>query len=109
MKKIIITLLSAGIFLSAEMTSADASKYHVSHSSTMSWKASYDISTKGNKITNVYHIQAKTYVGHISNMKIIHNSSNKVTLSLVKTVGTLKYPIHLSATIKNHKLIVSSN
>ena len=107
MKKTIATL---GVFCSLFLfsSSTKAASFHVAHTSPLSWQASYDISTKGNNITNVHNVSANAFIGQISTKKIIHSDKNKVTLSMIHSVGTIKYHINLTATIKDKKIIVTT-
>lgn len=100
MKKIITIMLTLTIILSVELP-ASAANLHVAHTSSLSWRASYDIKTKGNKIIKVSHIKTFSYIGKIVSRKIIRNSNSKVTLRMVKKVGTVNYIIKLIAKIKN--------
>ncbi|ASD31252.1 hypothetical protein LP41P_14200 [Lactiplantibacillus plantarum] len=107
MKKIITIMLTLTIILSVELP-ASAANLHVAHTSSLSWRANYDIKTKGNKIIKVSHIKTFSYIGKIVSRKIIRNSNSKVTLRMVKKVGTVNYIIKLIAKIKNKKLFIST-
>lgn len=107
MKKIITIMLTLTIILSVELP-ASAANLHVAHTSSLSWRASYDIKTKGNKIIKISHIKTFSYIGKIVSRKIIRNSNSKVTLRMVKKVGTVNYMIKLIAKIKNKKLFIST-
>jgi len=107
MKKIIITLLTTLMFIFPGLT-ANAATLNVAHTSALSWQASYDITTKGNKITKVSHIKVHSYTGRITSKKIIRSGNNKVTLRMTKQIGTIRYIVKLTATLKNKKVIVST-
>lgn len=107
MKKTVITFLSLLIFLLSG-TTASAANLHVSHNTPLSWSASYNISTSGNTIKKVSNIKTHAYIGKLTNKKIIYTGSNKVTLKMIHSVGSIKYNVKLSATIKNGKLTVTT-
>lgn len=108
MKKFIVSILVFGFSLSIGL-SVSASTLHVTHTSSLSWRASFDIKVKKNKIIKVSHIKVISYTGKIINKKLIRNSSNKVTLKITKRLGSTNYTTKLIAKLKNKKLFVSTN
>lgn len=87
---------------------ANAKSLHVSHNTPLSWEASYDISTDGNKIEKVSNVSTHAFIGTISNKKLVYTKSNKVTLTMIHSIGSIKYNVKLSATVKNNKLTITT-
>lgn len=73
----------------------------------MSWSASYDIKTKGDKIIKVYNVHTHAYTGKIIRKTVKRNKPNKVTLYMIRSVGTFRYKVRLTATVKNKRVTVS--
>lgn len=66
MKKFIVSILVFVFSLSIGL-SVSASTLHVTHTSSLSWRASFDIKVKKNKIIKVSHIKVISYTGKIIN------------------------------------------
>lgn len=109
MKKTIITLLAFFAVLFSGGLDSKAATLNVSHTSALSWSASYQVKTSGNRIVGVTSVKANAKVGKIEKKYITRDSSSKVTLHLTRSVGVIRYHVTLSAKVHDNKLIVTTN
>jgi len=109
MKNIIVTIFTGIIFLVGGTGTAKAATMNVSHNSTLSWSASYQIKTSGNHILDVSNIKVSSKIGSITGKYITHDSPNRVTLHITRNVGVIKYHVTLSAKMDKGKLFVTAD
>ncbi|MFC6259445.1 DUF5626 family protein [Levilactobacillus fujinensis] len=109
MKKLFITMFTcAAIFFGGGALQADAATMNVSHDSALSWSASYKVVTSGNQIKSVKDVQASAKIGRIVKKHITRDSASKVTLHITRAVGAIVYKVHLTASVHNGKLTVTT-
>ncbi|WP_353051869.1 DUF5626 family protein [Lactiplantibacillus plantarum] len=101
-----ILLLLCSIYFVLYPTTVRASSYNISHTSALSWKASYRITISKNKITKISKIHYKAITGHITASKMVQ-SKHQSTLYLTRKVGAICYKVGLRSTIKKGKMTVS--
>ncbi|NLR10427.1 MULTISPECIES: DUF5626 family protein [Lactobacillaceae] len=107
-KTLIATIMCLSFFLSSP-TSASAATLKVSHNSALSWSARYKVTTSGNRITHVSDIKTHAVMGNITKKYLTHDSPNKVTLHMTRSVGAIKYHVSLSAKMAKGKLVITTN
>ncbi|EHO51708.1 DUF5626 family protein [Lentilactobacillus kisonensis] len=86
-----------------------AATYRVSHVSALSWEARYDVTTRGNQITDVSHVKAKGIVGSIVKKSLSQPTRNKVTLHMTRKVGSVIYQTQLKTKVTNHRIHVTTS
>ncbi|VDG31690.1 hypothetical protein [Lactobacillus koreensis] [Lactiplantibacillus mudanjiangensis] len=108
MKKFILSIVTF-VLLFAFPASVNGATFNVTHTSALSWNASYHVTTSGNTIKKVSHIKTHALIGRIKHQSLIRDSSSKVTLKMTRSVGVITYYSYLSAKIRNHKLYVTAS
>lgn len=107
-KKLIIAAGCFILVMCAELH-VNAATYRVSHVSALPWEAKYDVTTHGNRITDVSHVKAKGLVGSIVKKYVSQPASNKVTLHMTRKVGNVVYRTYLKTKVADHKIHVTAN